>query len=167
MKARARWSRKKRKVRAGVKRAGAEEAVHAGEERFCVVADSLPEPLADIAPDQLYRFANAAFEQWWGLTSEQVKGRSVRELMGEEIYGTIQPYIEKALQGQSASFEGYLSYQKAGRRYVHIDFVPRRDEGRGAYGLYTLLKDLTGLKEAEEQFRGIVKGAAEAIVLAN
>jgi PAS domain S-box-containing protein len=114
MKARARWSGKKRKVRAGVKRAGAEEPVHAGEKHFRVVADSLPEPLAEIASDQLYQFANAAFEQWWGLTSEQVKGRSVRELMGEEIYGTIQPYIEKALLGQSASFEGYLSYQKAG-----------------------------------------------------
>ena len=153
MKANARWSRKKRKVQ--VKRAGAEEAVHAGEERFRVVADSLPEPLADIAPDQRYRFANAAFEQWWGLTSEQVKGRSVREVMGEEIYGTIQPYIKKALLGQSASFEGYLPYEKAGRRYVHIDFVPRRDEGREAYGFYSVLKDLT----ASEGGRGEVSGS--------
>jgi PAS domain S-box-containing protein len=167
MKARVRWPRKKRKVWAGVKRAGAEEAVHAGEERFCVVADSLPEPLADIAPDQRYRFANAAFEQWWGLTSEQVKGRSVREVMGEEIYETIQPYIEKALLGQSASFEGYLSYEKAGRRYVHIDFVPRRDEGREAYGFYTVLRDLTRLKDAEEKFRGIVEAAPDGIVLVN
>ena len=167
MKARARWSGKKRKVRAGVKRAGAEEPVHAGEKHFRVVADSLPEPLAEIASDQLYQFANAAFEQWWGLTSEQVRGRSVRELMGEEIYGTIQPYIEKALLGQSASFEGYLSYQKAGRRYVHIDFVPRRDEGREAYGCYTVLKDLTRLKDAEEKFRGIVEAAPDGIVLVN
>jgi len=165
MKAKARWSRKKRKVQ--VKRAGAEEAVHTAEKRFRVVADSLPEPLADIAPDQRYRFANPAFEQWWGLTSEQVKGRSVREVMGEEIYGTLQPYIEKALLGQSASFEGYLSYEKAGRRYVHIDFVPRRDEGREAYGFYTILKDSTRLKEAEEKFRGVVEAAPDAIVLVN
>jgi PAS domain S-box-containing protein len=150
-----------------VQRRIAEEAYSRSEERFRVVAGSLPEPLADIAPDQRYRFANAAFERWWGLTSEQVKGRSVREVTGEEIYGTIQPYIQKALLGQSASFEGYLSYEKAGRRYVQIDFVPRRDEGREVYGLYTLLKDLTGLKEAEEKFRGVVEAAPDAIVLAN
>src|ERR1035437_4166949 len=150
-----------------VQRRIAEEAYSRSEERFRVVAGSLPEPLADIAPDQRYRFANAAFERWWGLSSEQVKGRSVREVTGEEIYGTIQPYIQKALLGQSASFEGYLSYEKAGRRYVQIDFVPRRDEGREVYGLYTLLKDLTGLKEAEEKFRGVVEAAPDAIVLAN
>jgi PAS domain S-box-containing protein len=189
MKAKARWSRKKRKVPAGhhqvqkkvarersfpievakaqVKRAGAEEAVHAEEERFRVVLDSLSEPLADIAPDQRYRFANAAFEQWYGLTSEQVKGRSVREVVREEIYGTIQPFIKKALLGQRASFEGYLPYDKAGRRYVHIDFVPRRDEGREAYGFYSVLKDLTGVKDAEEKFRGVAEAVADAIVLAN
>src|ERR1017187_9843068 len=150
-----------------VERRSAQEAHAKSEERFRVIADSLPEPLADIAPDEHHRFANAAFEQWWGLTSEQIKGRSVRDVTGEEVYGTIQPYIQKALLGQSASFEGYLSYEKAGRRYVQIDFVPRRDEGREGYGLYTLLKDLTGLKEAEEKFRGIVEAAPDAIVLAN
>jgi PAS domain S-box-containing protein len=150
-----------------VLRRTAEEAYSESEERFRVVAGSLPEPLADIAPDQGYRFANKAFEQWFGLTSEQVKGRSVREVTGEEVYGTIQPYIEKALLGQSARFEGYLSYEKAGRRYVQIDFVPRRDEGREAYGLYILLKDLTGLKETEDKFRGVVEAVPDAIVLAN
>jgi PAS domain S-box-containing protein len=150
-----------------VQRRSAEEAYSKSEERFRVVAGSLPEPLADIAPDQCCRFANAAFERWWSLTSEQIKGRSVREVTGEEIYGTIQPCIEKALLGQSASFEGYLSYEKAGRRYVQIDFVPRRDEGSEVYGFYTVLKDLTGLKEAEEKFRGVVEAAPDAIVLAN
>jgi PAS domain S-box-containing protein len=148
-------------------RRSAEEARSKSEERFRIIADSLPEPLADIAPDQTHQFANAAFERWWGLTSEQLKGRSLREVMGEETYATIQPCIEKALLGQSASFEGYLYSEKAGRRYVQIDFVPRRDVGRQAYGFYAVLRDLTGLKEAEEKFRGIVEAAPDAIVLAN
>ena len=73
-----------------IKRAGAEEAARAGEERFQVIADSLPEPLTDISPDQRFRFTNVAFQEWFGLTSEQAQGRSVRKAMGEEIYGTIQ-----------------------------------------------------------------------------
>ena len=150
-----------------IKRAGAEEAARAGEERFRAVADSLPEPLTDIAPDQRYRFSNVAFEEWFGLTSEQAKSLSVREVMGEEIYDTIQPYIEKALRGQSASFEGHLFFKKAGRRYVHIDFVPRRDQGSEVYGCYSVLRDLTQLKEAEEKFRRVVETAPDAIVLVN
>jgi PAS domain S-box-containing protein len=148
-----------------IKRAGAEEAARAGEDRFRAVADSLPEPLTDIAPDQRYRFTNVAFEEWFGLSSEQAKGHSVREVMGEEIYGTTQPYIEKALRGQSASFEGHLFFEKAGRRYVHIDFVPRRDQSSELYGFYSVLRDLTQLKEAEEKFRRVVETAPDAIVL--
>jgi PAS domain S-box-containing protein len=150
-----------------IKRAGAEEAARAGEERFQVIADSLPEPLTDIASDQRYRFTNVAFEEWFGWSSEQAKGRSVREVMGEEIYGTIQSYVEKALRGQSASFEGHLSFEKTGLRYVHIDFVPRRDRGSEVYGFYSVLRDLTQLKEAEEKFRRVVETAPDAIVLVN
>jgi PAS domain S-box-containing protein len=150
-----------------IKRAGAEEAARAGEERFRAVADSLPEPLTDIAPDQRYRFTNVAFEEWFGLTSQQAKTFSVREVMGEEIYGTIQPHIEKALRGQSASFEGHLFFEKAGRRYVRIDFVPRRDRGSEGYGFYSVLRDLTQLKEAEEKFRRVVETAPDAILLVN
>lgn len=150
-----------------IKRAGAEEAARAGEERFQVITDSLPEPLTDIAPDQRYRFTNLAFEEWFGLTSEQAKGRSVREVMGEEIYGTIQPYLERALLGQSTSFEGHLSFERTGRRYIHIDFVPRRDHGSEVYGFYSVLRDLTQLKEAEEKFRRVVETAPDAIVLVN
>jgi len=147
------------------KRAGAEEAARAEEERFRAVADSLPEPLTDIAPDLHYRFANVAFEEWFGLTSKRAKSLSVRQVMGDEIYETIWPYIEKALRGQSASFEGHLFFKRTGRRYVHIDFMPRVDNGSEVYGFYSVLRDLTQLKEAEEKFRRVVESAPDAIVL--
>jgi PAS domain S-box-containing protein len=129
-----------------IKRAGAEEAARAGEERFQVIADSLPEPLTEIGPDQRFRFTNSAFQEWFGLTSEQAQGRSVREVTGEEIYRIIQPYVEKAQLGQSASFEGHLTFKRTGRRYVHIDFVPRRGHGSEVNDCYSLLRDLTQLK---------------------
>src|SRR5260370_35015377 len=87
--------------------------------------------------------------------------------MGEEIYGTIQSYVEKALRGQSASFEGHLSFEKTGLRYIHIDFVPRRDRGSEVYGFYSGLRDLTQVKEAGEKFRRVVETAPDAVVLVN
>jgi PAS domain-containing protein len=89
-----------------VKRAGAEEAARAGEERFRAVADSLPEPLTDIAPDQRYRFTDVAFEEWFGLTSQRAKSFSVREVMGEEIYSSIQPPLRRRCGARGPALRG-------------------------------------------------------------
>src|SRR5260370_24542368 len=69
--------------------------------------------------------------------------------------------------GQGGRFEGLLFFEKKGLRYMHIDFVPRRDRGSEVYGFYSVLRDLTQLKEAEEKFRRVVETAPDAIVLVN
>lgn len=147
------------------KRAGAEEALRAGETYFRVIADSLPELICYIDAEGRYQFNNKAYEKKYGIPAEQFKGRPIREVMGEAGYATVQPYIEKALRGERCSREGYLPHNLAGRRYFHIDYVPDKDGDGKVRGTYVLIQDLTELKQTEEKFRAFVETAPDAMVI--
>ena len=148
-----------------IKRAGAEEFARAGEVRFRTVADSLPELIAFVDAEQRYQFCNKSYEKSLGVSPNDFIGRTVREVLGEAVYATFKPFIQKALAGQYASYEGYVSHEKFGRRYLHIDYIPHRDEHGKVDGFYSVIRNLTELKEAEEKFRALVETSPQAIII--
>jgi PAS domain S-box-containing protein len=148
-----------------IKRAGAEQVVHAGEVRFRTVADSLPELIAFVDAEQRYQFCNKSYERSLGISPNEFIGRTVREVLGEAVYATFKPIMQKALDGQYTSYEGYVSHEKFGRRYLHIDYIPHRDEHEKVDGFYSVIRNLTELKEAEEKFRALVETSPQAIII--
>jgi two-component system, NarL family, sensor histidine kinase DevS len=146
-------------------RAGAEDLARAGEVRFRAIADSLPELISFVDAEQRYQFCNKSYEKSLGISPDEFKGRTVRDVLGEGVYPTFKPFLEKALAGQYASYEGYVSHEKFGRRYVHIDYIPHRNETGKVDGLYAVIRNLTELKEAEEKFRAFVETAPQAIII--
>lgn len=148
-----------------IKRAGAEEFAHAGEVRFRTVADSLPELIAFVDAEQRYQFCNKSYEKNLGIAPNDFIGRTVREVLGEAVYATFKPFIQKALAGEYATYEGYVSHEKFGRRYLHIDYIPHRDDHGKVDGFYSVMRNLTELKEAEEKFRTLVETSPQAIIL--
>ena len=148
-----------------IKRAGAEEFAHAGEVRFRTVADSLPELIAFVDAEQRYQFCNKSYEKSLGIAPNDFIGHTVREVLGEAVYATFKPFIQKALAGEYASYEGYVSHEKFGRRYLHIDYIPHRDEHGKVDGFYSVIRNLTELKEAEEKFRALVETSPQAIII--
>lgn len=143
----------------------AEELVRAGEVQFRIVADSLPELISFVDAEQRYQFCNKTYQAHFGIAPEKLKGRQVRELLGEAVYAVVRPYIERALGGKATSFEGYISHEKLGRRYEHIDYIPYRDERGKILGFYVVIRNLTALKTAEEKFRAFVETAPQAIII--
>jgi protein-histidine pros-kinase len=147
------------------KRAGAEEFARVGEVRFRTVADSLPELISFVDAEQRYQFCNKSYEKNLGISPDALKGRPVREVLGKAVYATFKPFIQKALGGRYTNYEGYVSHEKFGRRYLHIDFIPYRDERGKVDGFYAVIRNLTELKESEEKFRAFVETAPQAIVI--
>ncbi len=148
-----------------VRRTGAQEVARAGEERFRTIADSMPELVSFVDAEQRYQFNNKSYEKWYGIPTENYKGRPVREVLGESLYATVQPYIENALAGQATSYEGYMMHEQIGRRFVHVDYIPRKDEDGKVDGFYVLVRDLTELKDSEGQFRAFVENAPQTILI--
>ena len=66
----------------------AERSLRESEEKLRVIADSLPALVSYVDANQVYQFVNSTYEKWFGLTREDILGRTIREVLGDASYPT-------------------------------------------------------------------------------
>ncbi len=121
------------------------------EERLRLVTDALPVLISYVGKDGRYRCVNKAYEDWFGIPSEQLRGMHVRELVGDEAYQAFHKHIEDVLSGQSVHYKANMPFKHGGSRHVQADYVPHFAENGGVDGFFALITDVTEQKKAEAQ----------------
>lgn len=108
-------------------------------ERFNLLDDAMPVMLAYIDSEQRYRYHNRAFREWLGMKAADVNGRTMREVLGEMVYGEIAPRVALVLGGQSLRYERTQKGRggRAERLFVHL--VPRFAEGGCVGGMFAII----------------------------
>ncbi len=142
----------------------AERAARESEERLRAIADALPLLISYVDAEQRFRFANKPYEQWFDRPLSEIVGRKLSEVMDAATYEARRPYVERALAGESQSYEVELQ-RAAGTLVTEVVHVPHRDSG-GVVGFYAVVRDVTdrktaerALAESEERFRSIANSA--------
>ncbi|MGH8733734.1 MAG: diguanylate cyclase domain-containing protein, partial [Burkholderiales bacterium] len=136
----------------------AEAALRESEERLRLVADNVPALISYVDREQRYRFSNRTYDDWFGIAHEQMIGRSLAEVFGEERYGRMRMDIERCLAGEGVEFE-FTTAEGGRRRTLQVACVPHfgpRGTTKGAavvLGFYMLANDVTALKRAQEDLR--------------
>jgi len=137
-------------------RAHAESALRQSEERMRLVANNVPALISYVDREQRYRFSNRTYDAWFGIAHEEMIGRTVAEVFGDEAYARMRPDIERCLAGETVEFE-FTTTDGARRRTMHISCVPhlgaRTEHGSEVLGFYMLANDVTALKRAQEDLR--------------
>jgi len=97
---------------------------------------------------QRCRFANLAYQRWFGVDPATLIGRDMREFLGP-LYALNLPYIEGALRGEAQEFEREIPDPQGGpSRHSLAQYVPDIVDGV-VRGFYVLVTDVTRLKRAE------------------
>ena len=129
----------------------AERALQASEHRLRTITDTMPAWIAYVDRQEVYKFTNAAFERAFGLTGEQVRGRTIREVLGEAGYLQVKPYLSRVFGGQSVTFEREQLVAD-GVRWVEATWIPEIDENNNeVVGYHAMLQDITGQKLEEQR----------------
>ena len=131
----------------------AERKLRESEERLRLMADTLPALVAYVDSDQRYRFQNAAYRKWFGIPREKSSERFIKEIIGERMYERVQPCVEKALSGRTASLEVETPRPGGQMGVLQATLVPNADEDGKVLGFYVLAYDITERKQAEEALR--------------
>ena len=78
----------------------AHDALTESETQLQMIADSVPAYIGSIDSQQRYRFVNRAYVDRWGKSTDEIVGLTIRELLGEELYGKVRGSVERALSGE-------------------------------------------------------------------
>ena len=144
------------------RRARVESALVQSQRRLRLIADSLPALIAQVDRDQRYQFVNLAYEHRFGLEPRKVLGCTIREVMGEALYGSIRPYVEQALAGEDVSFTTQFIGQDGQPRVLEATYVPDCDEWGEVRGFYVLALDVTDRNRAQQEARRLLDELAHA-----
>ncbi len=140
----------------------AERGLTDGERDLHLLTDALPVLVSLIDADERYRFVNRTYQEWFGRSPDEIRGRRLREVLGDTAYERLKPSIDRALGGERFAFEDHVPYKDGGARHVHVEYVPRVAVNGGVEGYYALVRDIGQRREAEKALQASI-GRAEAL----
>ena len=126
------------------------DAATESERLLRLITDRSPVLIAYLGTDRTYKFVNRPYAERFGLRQQDIIGKTIPDVLGEEVYASIEPYVDAALRGERSEFETELPYRKIGAHYVWVTYEPEFDDVGQVTGFVATVLDITDRKRAEE-----------------
>jgi PAS domain S-box-containing protein len=142
------------------------EALRARGAELEAVIGGTPFMLARLDRDMRYRFISRAYARMIGRRPEDVIGRHVAEILGQEGFAAVRPYVEKVLAGEPTEYELEIRFTGVGARYLRGIYTPEFDPSGEVDGWIASLIDVGERRRADEvrqQLASIVDSSGDAI----
>lgn len=116
-----------------------------------VVIDEIPSTLAVWDRDLRFRLVNKAFERWRSKSRRSVVGKTFRQVLGDDEYENSVPWLARALNGETVSFE--KAYPDADVTHVSVTYSPLFLEGGEVGGVIALVHDISEHRAEHERLQ--------------
>ena len=122
--------------------------------------------IAYVDRQERHRFASKAFENWFGISPEQMLGKTVRELVGDVAYEAVRPNVAKALSGEEVTFDIHGAVGSAQPRWLRATYVPQRNPNGEVDGFVALALDISAQKQADAAREALVSNLERTVAFA-
>ncbi|MBD8553948.1 PAS domain S-box protein [Rhizobium sp. CFBP 8762] len=119
-------------------RLAAERRLSEREAELRRVTDAVPMLISYVDRDHIYRFANAAYDEWFGISPQAMIGRHVRDMIGPVAYENRRVNIDRSLAGETFSAESRLPHKDGGSRAIEVRYVPHIEGDGSIPGVHIL-----------------------------
>jgi len=145
----------------------AEQALRAKEVELEQIVTQTPFMLTRCTRDLHYRYVSNAYAKMLGLTPEDIAGKPIVEIVGEESLAKVRPNIERVLAGETVSFEAVVPFENRNPRFLHGVYVPDKNARGDVVGWIASIIDITERKKMETaalRLAAVVQSSHDAIV---
>ncbi|MHC8366774.1 hybrid sensor histidine kinase/response regulator [Pseudomonas sp. ZT5P21] len=132
-----------------------EQALRQSQTELQLIINAMPILISYVDSEERFRLNNAAYLDWYGLTPQELYGRTIREVLGEEAYALRAEYITEALAGKTCCFSISTPHRDGSTRQALINYLPRHGPDGAVNGFYIFVIDETGRKQTEEALRNL------------
>jgi PAS domain S-box-containing protein len=133
------------------------------ERQLQQMVDAMPLFISYVDSERHYRFTNNTYKEWF---DDQAEGKHVEEVIGKAAYRTVSKYIDRALSGETTSFEAGIPYQDM-ELFMSVTYIPDTAADGRVKGFFVMAQDRTGQRQAQEElglwadaFEGCAHGIA-------
>jgi len=126
------------------------EALRESERWIRLITDHVPALIAYVSADLTYEFTNKVYEEWYRWPSDGMLGQSLRDVHSGQHWQQLEPYIDRALSGESVSFELAERNHSGQQRYMLRSYVPNRQANGEVAGIFVLIQDITDRRRTAE-----------------
>lgn len=126
------------------------------------LADRIPSMLAYWDSDLRCRFANRAYERWFGVDPDALIGTSIKDLLGPTLFALNKAHIDAALQGQPQTFERVVPGHDGVQRHSLAHYIPDIVDGE-VKGFMVEVTEVTQLKHTELALRAEIAARERAL----
>lgn len=120
--------------------------------RYERIVSATPDLISLIDKNYIYRIVNTANLNFTGKTGDEIIGKSLPELVGNELfYSFFKEKLDKSLKGEIVKFENWIYFNNAGKRYMSITYSPYYDKNNEIKGIVATSRDITELKRVQEE----------------
>lgn len=131
----------------------AAEELKRTQEQLQQVTDTMAVAVMRCAADHRYEWVSVGCTTLLRKPREDIVGRAIPEVIGEEAYSIIRPYIERVLAGERVEYEAFVEYQDIGPRWIKASYVPTYGDTSTPDGWVAVVIDVTEEKRKEEAIR--------------
>ena len=119
------------------------------ERQMRLFTDNIPESIAYIDTDRRYKFVNNTFLRHRGKSRHEVIGRTSEEVLGNEAARLADPFVARALAGETVTYERLVQLAGGQQRWFRVRTVPDLDRNSQVQGLYVVGIDIHEIRMAQ------------------
>lgn len=98
----------------------------------------LPAMISYWDKELINQFANRAYQNWFGISSADMKGMHIRDVLGDELYKFSCPHINEVLKGEPQLFERVIENSLQNKALTKVFYLPDKQD-TGVIGFYVMI----------------------------
>jgi len=123
-------------------------ALGRSEARLRLINDTIPILIGYVDKDEVYRYANKGYSDWYGHPEGAVTDRDVLDVIGPEVYAQVKDSVRKALSGQQVTYE-YQMQRQGQTFHAQSTLVPEISAEGENLGFFVFSHDITEQKRMQ------------------